>query len=73
LLLAMSLEETVKKIRALRPGTLHSRDDVAFVLSVVAPTGQERELKKQVVDSLFTTTSPQGFKTSDDLESYGEY
>lgn len=70
----MQAKELVESIHKATDGrNLHTKEDVSFVLSFVAPPNEKRELKKEVVDLIFTSTSPQGYKTSDDLDSYGEY
>lgn len=60
------------ELRAKRDN-LHTNDDVSFVLGYIAPPSQKRDLKKQVIDLLFTAKSPQGYKTSDALSYFEEY
>jgi hypothetical protein len=48
-------------------------EDVQHVLSVVGAPGEAREVKRAVVAKLFTSRSPQGHRTVDTLEWYGEY
>lgn len=69
----MQAKELVEKIYKTRGHNLHTNEDVAFVLSFIAPPGKKQELKKEVVDLIFTSTSRQGYKTSDVLDSYREY
>lgn len=63
----------IEEIHKERGTKLHTRDDVSFVLSFIAPPGEKRELKKEIIDVLFPGVSFQGYKTSNDLDSYAEY
>lgn len=70
----MEVDTIISQLRELygdKP--FRTRDDVSFVLKQIAPAGEERELKKQVIEALFPGKSSQGYSTAQDLDSYPEY
>lgn len=55
-----------------------SRDDIARLLTSIAPPGKKQGLKRQVVERLYEATSarlssPQGHSALDNLTSYEAY
>lgn len=52
---------------------LSTVEDVREVLTYVAPPGEKREEKIKAIDALFRQTSPQGYRTSETLETYEEF
>jgi hypothetical protein len=66
----LTLEDVLKEFEGVK---LSTTEDVARVLSWVAPPGKKQVLKREAISKLFRATNFQGHSVADSIESYEEF
>lgn len=72
--MAKTVQQFINQLKAKYPDCKWTTTtDVQLVLKTIGEPGKSQEVKRKVVSQLFTSRSPQGYKTEDSLESYEEF